>query len=192
MIITSHCWLGMSYRINGHARTRQIVYYRIRASWTFVYIIKPSSPSAYGVYLRLRRFLKLRGNLPFYFVFRGFSLTALSHPLAAAACSHVHFHSKQPPTISYTLARAWRKTHRGLKRISKMRTAKKCATVRPGKSLHHGTCQMEYGGPENRLGMPTWHAKPIIIYKYAYRNKFNFLATTTADGQKSFTQAFVK
>lgn len=48
MIIISHCWLGMSCRISVHAHTRQIVYYRIRASWTFVYIIKPSSLSMYG------------------------------------------------------------------------------------------------------------------------------------------------
>lgn len=68
MIIISHCWPGTSHRISVRARTRQIVYYRIRASWTFVYIIKPSSPSMYGVSLRSQTFLKLRANLPFYLV----------------------------------------------------------------------------------------------------------------------------
>lgn len=82
-IIISQCSLGMSYRIRVHAHTRQIVYYRIHASWTFVYIIKPSSPSAYGVSLRLRTFLKLRANLPFT-SFSESSLYGLLRPLARA------------------------------------------------------------------------------------------------------------
>ena len=99
MIIISHCWLRMSCRINARprARTRQIVYYRIRASWTFVYIIKPSSLSTHGwssLYVS-RTILKLH-HRPFTSL--RFSESSLYGPLAStcsrsAACSHARLRS---------------------------------------------------------------------------------------------------
>lgn len=58
----------------ARTRTRPTVYYRIRASWTLVYIIKPSSPSAYAVSLRLRTSLKLHAGS---FFFLGLALVSL-------------------------------------------------------------------------------------------------------------------
>lgn len=52
--------------VSARTRTRPTVYYRIRASWTLVYIIKPSSPSAYAVSLRLRTSLKLHAESFFF------------------------------------------------------------------------------------------------------------------------------